>query len=84
MESPESKSNINENILDPQDLPMSDTEKVLFLCQHIDKPCEVEIESGKIDNIRYTWISLAKKSIEVIKNEELKRVLENKIKEYEK
>lgn len=61
----------------------TDRELVDFLVRHIDNPCEVQVEPGVVRNIRDFYLGLAKEQLEKMKDVEAKRVLEEKIKEYE-
>jgi len=61
----------------------SDMELALFLAKHIDNPCEVEVAPGEKENIREFYLREAKKALSVITDENAKKFLELKIKEYE-
>jgi len=59
-------------------------ELVLFLAEHIDNPCEVEVSPGQKENIREIYLKEAKQALSKINNPFAKKFLEDKIKEYEK
>lgn len=66
----------------------TDMEAFLFYSRHIDKPCEVEVP-GKDDqsvetvNIRDFYIRGAKEALLKMTNPEAKKLLEQKIAQYE-
>ncbi len=59
-----------------------DMEIALFLAEHIDNPCEAEVAPGK-KNIREFYLKEARKMLSKMTEENAKRFLELKIKEYE-
>lgn len=61
----------------------SDMEIALFLAGYIDNPCEMEVAPGKKENIREFYLKKAKKMLSEMTDENAKRFLELKIKEYE-
>ena len=61
----------------------SDMEIALFLAGHIDNPCEAEVTPGKKENIREFYLRGARNVLSEMTNENAKRFLELKIKEYE-
>ena len=61
----------------------SDMEIALFLAGHIDNPCEAEVAPGKKENIREFYLREARNVLSEMTNENAKRFLELKIKEYE-
>jgi len=61
----------------------TDREFTNFLIKHIDNPCEVELDSGIVKNIRDFYVRLAKDEIPKMTDPEAIKDLENKIKEYE-
>ena len=61
----------------------SDMEFALFLVGHIDNPCEAGVAPGKKENIREFYLREAKKALSEMTEENAKRFLELKIKEYE-
>jgi len=61
----------------------TDREYADFLTKHIDNPCEVEVESGVIKNIREFYLNLAKEEIPKMTDPQAIKDLEDKIKQYE-
>ena len=61
----------------------TDREFTDFLIGHIDKPCEVEVEPGVVENIRNFYIRLANEEIPKMTDPEAIKDLEGKIKQYE-
>lgn len=61
----------------------TDREFTDFLIKHIDNPCEVELESGVVKNIREFYLKLAKDEIPKMTDPEAIKDLEDKIKAYE-
>ncbi len=76
--------NLKDN-LGPEKTPekASDIELADFFVKHIENPCGVEIEKGKMANIRPFYIREAKKVLENMTNPFAIELLERKIKEYE-
>jgi hypothetical protein len=62
----------------------TDIEIARFLVDHIDNPCESEVQPGQFENIRDFYIKEAEKMLEKMTNPEAKRLLEIKIQEYKK
>jgi len=62
----------------------SDIELAMFLIKHIDNPCQVEVEPGRIENIREFYIRAAERALDEMTNPEAKKLLEFKIREYKK
>ncbi|MDP1538843.1 MAG: hypothetical protein Q8M00_02320 [bacterium] len=81
----ENKRENFENKSEAEKIPekTSDMEIALFLAGHIDNPCEVEVAAGKKENIREFYLREAKKVFSEMTDENAKRFLELKIKEYE-
>ena len=61
----------------------SDIQVAGFFAKHIENPCSVEVEKGKMANIRPFYIREAKKALENMTNPFAIELLEKKIKEYE-
>lgn len=61
----------------------SDMEIALFLAGHIDNPCETEVAPSEKANIREFYLKEAEKALSEMTDEDAKRFLESKIKEYE-
>ena len=61
----------------------SDIQLAGFFVKHIENPCGVEVEKGKIVNIRPFYIREAKKALGNMTNPFAIELLERKIKEYE-
>ncbi|MBU1179189.1 hypothetical protein KKB69_02560 [Patescibacteria group bacterium] len=61
----------------------SDMKIALFLAGHIDNPCEAEVAPGKKENIREFYLKEARRLLSEMTEENAKRFLELKIKEYE-
>jgi hypothetical protein len=72
--------------LGPEKMPeaASDIQLAGFFVKHIENPCSVEVERGKVVNIRPFYIREAKKALENMTNPFAIELLERKIKEYEK
>ena len=61
----------------------SNMEIALFLAGHIDNPCEAEVAPDQKKNIREFYLREAKNVLSEMTDENAKRFLELKIKEYE-
>ena len=61
----------------------SDLELAIFLYKHIDSPCERQLPSGEVVNLRDFYIRQAREILPRMKNEYAKRLLEIKLKTYE-
>jgi len=61
----------------------SDMEIALLLARHIDNPCETEVAPGEKENIREFYLKEAERVLSKMTDEDAKRFLESKIKEYE-
>lgn len=74
-----------EQYLELHKLPQeaTDSEVAMFFMAHIDNPCTVEVAPGVIENIREFYLREAKLAMEKMTNEDAKKLLELKIKEYE-
>ena len=75
----------SENIA-PEPIPekATDMEMALFLNNHIDNPCEVEVSPGQIENIRYFYLAEAQRQLPKMTNSHARELLELKIEEYKK
>ena len=60
----------------------TDMEVATFLAGHIDNPCEAEVSPGQCENIRSFYIREAESLLPKMKDENAKKFLELKIKEY--
>ena len=75
--------------MEPEKIPNSELEKASdmelasFFIKHIENPCGVEVEKGKIENIRPFYIREAKKALGSMTNPFARELLEKKIKEYD-
>ena len=72
--------------LTPEPLPekATDIEMTMFLIEHIENPCEVEVSPGQTENIRYFYLREAERLLPTFTNEQAKELLEQKIEEYNK
>jgi len=61
----------------------NDIELAEFLVKHIDNPCTVELENGRIENIRPFYIREAKKALENMTDPVAIDLLKRKIQDYE-
>ena len=70
--------------VEPEKVPedATDMELALFLINHMDNPCEVEVAPSVKENIREFYIKRAEEVLVKITNENAKCLLELKIKEY--
>ncbi|GEM_PF-2154515 len=68
---------------DPIPQEMLDMELVDFLLTHIKNPCSTEVEPGRRENIRYFYISEAKRILPTLTNPHAQELLRLKIAEYE-
>ncbi|MDP3014929.1 MAG: hypothetical protein Q8N28_00675 [bacterium] len=80
----ENFGNKSENKNEAEKIPekASDMEIALFFAKHIDNPCEVEVAPDKKENIREFYLREARNALSKMTNENAKRFLELKIKEY--
>ena len=62
----------------------NDRQLVDFFIKHIDNPCEVEVATGQIENIREFYIREAEGVIPKMKDPTQINRLKNKIEEYKK
>lgn len=60
----------------------TDMELAMFLIGHIDNPCQVEVEPGRMENIRGFYIKEAERVLGTITDESAKALLEFKIREH--
>jgi len=67
-----------------QEEKASDMELAEFLIKHIDNPCTVEVEKGRVENIRSFYIREAKRVLETMTDSVAIDLLKRKIQEYEK
>ena len=74
----------NEAGIETEKMPekASDIELASFFFKHIENPCGIEVEKGKMANIRPFYIREAKKALEKMTNPFAIELLERKIKEY--
>lgn len=61
----------------------TDMEQALYYSHHIDNPCETKV-NGETKNIRDFWIRKAKEALERMEEPFAKKILADKIAEYEK
>lgn len=59
-----------------------DMKLAMFLYNHIENPCEVELNDGRIENIRHVYINEAKRALEELKNPFAVKLLEDVINKY--
>lgn len=62
----------------------TDMEITDFLSEHIDKPCEVEVYPGQVENIRDFYIREAERILPTFVDPEAAKKLQEKINEYKK
>ncbi len=60
----------------------TDMQIAVFLAGHIDNPCEAEVAPGQKENIRSFYIREAESLLTKMEDENAKKLLELKIKEY--
>jgi hypothetical protein len=80
-EAPEMPPGKSEKLEIPKDL--TDMQSVMFLKQHIDRPCGITLEDGREVNIKGFYINEARRLLGKMKNPFAKELLEEEIKRYE-
>ncbi len=66
----------------PEQEKATNMEITLFLSQHIDNPCEVEVYAGQKENIRGFYLKEAEKILLTMTDENARKMMEEKIAEY--